>query len=247
MDCWRKAGVMLAMGLSVGCGEVPSGVGRGAMAAPAGSECPVANYTQPCSDCGAGRQVCTSALTWGNCQCASEDGAAGGSGSASTPAGNLRGDIVFEWEETASGSTSGGTGDGLCIPGTYEGSYMFDFVPVALGAPIPTVGPFVIVFGTERDGEFLVTAAGSTLEVHFLEPVINANCVLDGGVNCNTGEFEASTVDCLFDSLGIPAGPIFAELDGMFDPVTQNIDGMIVSEAPGFGGGMGTFTMTLLP
>jgi len=226
--------------LMIGCGQDDMGVGRNDVAV--GSPCPLPQLTQPCSSCGVGRQICT-ASGWGACECA-DDGSGGPGAGASVTQGALRTDITFDWAENVDAGPGGGDN---CLPGTYEGEYVMDFTPVALGAPVPTVGPFVISFGTERKGEFLQTAEGSTLEVHFLEPTINATMPLEGGVNCNTGEFIADAVNCTFDSLGIPAGSCTAHLEGQFNRAAGTIEGTIVSDSPGYGSGEGTWAITLTP
>ena len=143
---------------------------------------------------------------------------------------------------------------GLCVAGTYTGEYEQQFTPTALGAPVPTAGPITVELGAGSDCdedlefcEFFQTAEGSTLEIHYLEPTINAYPALDGEVDCTTGEFQAVAVDCIFDTFDIPAGECYAELSGTYDPDTESITGTFLGGATGYGEGPGTFTIALQP
>jgi len=240
---WALAlGCVVAAWTVAGC-QTNDDTARGA-----GSACSLVELTQPCTDCGVGRQVCTP-TGWSECDCGIDgsSGAGAAGGRTAVTAGALRTDITFDWDETAAGQGGSSTGE-LCVPGTYEGTYMLDFTPVAAPAFVtPTTGPCIVVFGTERRGEFLATAEGSTLEVHFLEPIINATMELDGGVNCDTGAFDATSVDCQWDTNGIPGGSCMSELHGTFDPATNSITGTVTTDVMNQGMGDGTFVMTLLP
>jgi hypothetical protein len=130
MNIERLSGVCCAsVALLVACGgsETTSRRERAIMGVPAGSQCAVTHLTQPCSDCGAGFQVCSAAGTWGACSCANPDGAggagAGGAGGVGgaidpgvVPAGNLDQSLTFSWPESLN---TGGT----CEPGRYEGTF----------------------------------------------------------------------------------------------------------------------------
>jgi len=163
------------------------------------------------------------------------------------------------------GTGTGGTGGGVtdvtvptageyCTSGYYPGMYEGAFMGPALPEPFPIAGPFNIELepvdagACAADEEFCFStiAEGSVLSISYAG-VITVDAMLQGGVNCETGVFTASssTSECSALVAGLPSG-CSIEMQGMMDPVTKTVTGTF--ELPNdFGVSTGTFSVTLEP
>ena len=172
--------------------------------------CPEENLTAPCTCDGLpGRQVCIEGA-WSSCECAAaiaidvpQTGGAGGGGGnptsiAPTFAGNLRTDIIFEWQSTAPP-----VNDGTCLPGRYEGNlqgwYWSILEPFQVGVPIANFelpgGPSGFFFDLlpAQGGETIQKVVGEVNGVADL--VFPFTALIDGELNCRTGVLTGSLLD----------------------------------------------------
>lgn len=194
-----------------------------------GTTCAPLNTTTACQ-CGSdpGSRSCL-ASGWSPCQCASApdtliDGGTeagpdtGFDGPVPTPPGNLRSDIVFDWERTQ-------PSDASCEPGFYEGTFwgLYASSLTFVGAPIPVAALGTplrpgLAFTLEQsaDGELLEISDGwveGTADGLF--PFAGT---LTGTLDCETLKFEAE-LDGYY-SLGLDGigmfrfvGPVTADYD----------------------------------
>ncbi len=217
----RATTVGMMLGLLACAGEDNGAISGGGD----GSDCGAINVTRRCS-CGSlnGSQSCGDD-GWNECTCVDpknggvvkgdEQEPQQGSG---TPAGNLRSDIKFKWEETE-------PVEGSCEPGYYEGDFMGLYASglTFVNAPIP-------VFALGQPGRpglsFTLTKTGNgeTLEIKDgkMDGVADGAFpfigTLTGTLDCTTLKFEA-ILDGYY-SLGAQGvgmfqfkGPLIADYD----------------------------------
>jgi len=192
LSCGEPAGPTVS-------GEDGEGGGSDGGGSQAGGKCGVRYETKACTcDALKGAQFCT-ATGWSECECQRpEGGTVRGNSSApaqegnSTPAGNLRSDIHFEWERTPAT-------EGSCEPGYYEGTFWGYFASsiTVVGAPIPvfalgTPGHPGLAFTLAKKaggGEELVIENGIMDGV--ADGLFPFKGTLTGSLNCDTLEFNA--------------------------------------------------------
>ncbi len=159
-----------------------------------GSECAVANATQPCCD-GGGVQTCKADLTWSECDCASSDptSSTGDDGedptlpsgdSNITPEGNLSTEIDFDWPETQATP-------GECLPGRYEGRYkgIYGFT----NRKSELSGNITMTLSEEGNGEiFTITNGEFKGNARVLVPF---HASITGKLDCSTARLESQIVD----------------------------------------------------
>jgi hypothetical protein len=207
-----------------------SGADGGTIAS--GAKCATRYETKACScDALKGAQYCT-ATGWSDCECqlpsggtVTSNGSTPSQDGASTPAGNLRTDIHFDWERTP-------RTEGSCEPGYYEGTFQGLYASniTFVGAPIPvfalgTPGHPGLSFTLTKKaggGEKLVIENGKmdgTADGAF--PFIGT---LTGTLDCDTLEFNA-ILDGHY-SLGVDGVGIFkfkGPLIGKYDKATRSV------------------------
>jgi len=213
-----------------GDGE-PSGASDGG-GVKTGSKCATRYETKACTcDALKGSQYCT-ANGWSDCECQLPNGGTvrGNSSTpsqdgASTPAGNLRSDIHFEWERTP-------MTEGSCEPGYYEGTFsgLYASNLTFVGVPIPvfslgTPGHPGLSFTLSKkpgSGEELVIENGKMDGT--ADGLFPFRGSLTGSLNCETLEFQ-SILDGYY-SLGVDGVGMFkfkGPLIGKYDKATRSI------------------------
>jgi hypothetical protein len=192
-----------------------------------------ARYTTRACTCESldGSQYCSS-KGWTECECQKPEGGSVRGSTAtplqdgtSTPAGNLRSDIHFDWERTP-------FTEGSCEPGYYEGTFWGYFASsvTVVGAPIPVFAlgtpehPGLAFTLTKKPGggEELVIENGIMDGV--ADGVFPFKGTLTGSLNCDTLEFDA-ILDGYY-SLGVDGVGMFkfkGPLLGGYDKSTRSI------------------------
>lgn len=200
-----------------------------------GSVCGVVNETRACScmNGSSGAQAC-SAQGWTFCACSGAPSPSGMTSSPSplgnpgdpsvTPPGNLRADIVFDWQRSEASS-------GSCEPGNYDGTFvgLYSSGLTFVNAPIPV---FALGTGLTPGLNFTLeqTADGETLRIAngkmtgTADGLFPFNGSITGTLNCSTNRFEA-VLDGYY-SLGVDGvgkfhfkGPLLA----VYDPATHTM------------------------
>lgn len=177
-----------------------------------------------------GRQLCGVA-GWGGCECQTEDGVVvtkpvpGAASGSSVPAGNLRTDIVFEWDRTKAQA-------GSCEPGDYTGDFMGLYASqlTFINFPIPVfaLGQLDrpgLAFTLEKkgNGELLEIANGKMEGT--ADGFFPFRGTLTGSLDCQTGEFKSELSG--FYSLGVEGVGMFkfkGPLTGKYDKVKHAIE-----------------------
>lgn len=137
-------------------------------------------------------------------------------------------DVEFEWPETLPG------GDDICQPGTYTGdffcvanaAFLLELMPPEDGVGIPVLGPVTLTFERSMDGEFLEIKRG-LLEGLALE-AWGFVAELEGRLDCNTLEFEATATSGIYGlglPVGVPMGTFGGTLSGTLNPMTRQLEG----------------------
>jgi len=207
---WRL-GYVLVLAWAMGCGGGDEDVRGSAV----GASCATPNQTQACMcDSSAGRQVCTQA-GWGECECdgVNVDLTAGQAGHAGpAPAGNLRTDINFDWQETSAAA-------GPCQAGEYVGTFECQFESM----PVMPMGPVTMRLEASADGEFLEVRDG-IIDAQTMGPMLHAD--LEGQLDCTNRRFEARMLNGMAAIIpGLPFNTFEGTLSGDYEPTTATITG----------------------
>lgn len=194
-------------------------------------ECAQRNETRRCAcdDDLFGAQTCDGS-EWGDCACLTDQGIVtkpaipGGGGGGDVPSGNLRTDIVFEWERTKAQA-------GSCEPGDYTGDFMglYSSQLTFINFPIP-----VFALGQlDRPGlAFTLEKKGNGEKLEIANGVMQGtadgffpfNGTLTGSLDCKSGQFNAELSG--FYSLGVEGVGMFkfkGPLTGSYDKLTHSI------------------------
>lgn len=142
------------------------------------------------------------------------------------------------------------------MAGDYVGEYDALFADAISMLPVPVIGPLVMALeageaipGPVDPDVFEIPTfelvEGATLTANWGgEALVNLRAELEGGVDCGTGDFEATSVHCEGTVAGLPfnCGPMV--LLGSFDPATGAIAGTFTGPSD-WGDAEGDFSMSL--
>lgn len=185
-------------------------------------------------------------------------GSAGAAGAGSLDFGNgIADSVATSTDPTAATAGAPQAAGEFCVSGTYTGEYLVDFMLGGDGGlPFPAAGPFEIALEAGDSGgasqtldgvvvEFFQIAEGATLDASYAG-LIELASTLEGGVDCETGEFEASSTVCMYGTLGLNSPGCSVEMLGAFDPHTRRIEGSVTIPND-WGLSEGSFSTALLP
>ncbi len=202
-----------------GSGASGTGAAGGAGSGQPGALCPADNATRACTclkdgETLAGRQVCSLALGWAQCECAEAPEtilpstiAQGSGGGAIDPAAN-KALADFEWERFV---PTGGT----CEPGRYDGVFDGFYQSGGSFVGIPVMGNVSFELGESTTGEFFEVSGGTMDGLALFVYAFTGEIV--GSLDCTTGVFEGFMQNCSYTSPG--GGP--TEFEG---PLRANYD-----------------------
>lgn len=149
---------------------------------------------------------------------------------------------------------AGGTGE-FCVAGLYAGTYTLMLNAAFPGNIDIELEPGESIPSDTLDGvvieSFTIVDGGELYVQNVVGQELRAP--LEGGVNCETGEFTGGTIDIgnpapwSHDCMTNPPGGCGVELTGVFDPAAGTITGEVHFYTELYGQDTGPFEITLAP